>query len=240
MRERLQKIISAHGAASRRAAEEMIRNGRVTVNGYVAAVGESADTETDQIEIDGNPLAERGERVYIILNKPRGYVTTVSDDRGRKTVAELVTDCGERVYPVGRLDLNSEGLLILTNDGEAAQRMMHPSHGAEKEYLAWVRGDIESGAEKLRGGVILDGRRASCKVRVVSNTSGGGTLSIIISEGRNRQVRRMCDEAGLYVTRLKRISEGGVKLGRLPLGKWRHMTPEEISLITGSGSSDKK
>lgn len=232
MKERLQKIISAHGASSRRAAEEMIKSGRVTVNGRAALIGESADEASDRIEIDGVPLAQKGKRVYIMLNKPRGYVTTVSDDRGRKTVMELVIDLGTRVYPVGRLDLNSEGLLILTNDGDAAQRLMHPKNSVEKEYLAWVRGDLENGVGKLMEGVTLDGRPAGCTVRIVSPGDGGGTLSIIIREGRNRQVRRMCEEAGLYVTRLKRIAEGGIRLGKLPTGKWRHLTPDEVRLIT--------
>ena len=229
MTERLQKILSARGVASRRAAEKLIEEGRVTVNGAVAALGQTADPETDEIMLDGKPLPSGSEYVYILLHKPRGYVTTMSDEKGRKTAAELVADCGVRVYPVGRLDMDSEGLLLFTNDGEFANRMMHPKHEMQKTYLTWVEGFSEAALEKLKQPITLDGYRIRApKVRVVKP----GLLEITIHEGRNRQVRRMCDAAGMHVTRLKRIREGELTLGDLPLGKWRFLTGEEIEKLS--------
>ena len=225
MTERLQKILSARGVASRRAAETMIQEGRVTVNGTVAVLGQTADPETDEILLDGKPLPSGSEYVYILLHKPRGYVTTLSDEKGRKTVAELVADCGVRVYPVGRLDMDSEGLLLFTNDGEFANRLMHPKHEVQKTYLTWVEGFSEAALEKLKQPITLDGYRIrSPNVQVVKP----GLLEITIHEGRNRQVRRMCDTAGMHVTRLKRIREGELVLGDLPLGAWRYLTPTEV------------
>ena len=229
MTERLQKILSARGVASRRAAEKLIEEGRVTVNGAVAALGQTADPETDDILLDGKPLPSGSEYVYILLHKPRGYVTTMSDEKGRKTAAQLVADCGVRVYPVGRLDMDSEGLLLFTNDGEFANRMMHPKHEVQKTYLTWVEGFSEAALEKLKQPITLDGYRIRApKVRVVKP----GLLEITIHEGRNRQVRRMCDAAGMHVTRLKRIREGELTLGDLPLGKWRFLTGEEIEKLS--------
>ena len=229
MTERLQKILSARGVASRRAAETMIQEGRVTVNGTVAVLGQTADPETDEILLDGKPLPSGSEYVYILLHKPRGYVTTLSDEKGRKTVAELVADCGVRVYPVGRLDMDSEGLLLFTNDGEFANRLMHPKHEVQKTYLTWVEGFSEAALEKLKQPITLYGYRIRApKVRVVKP----GLLEITIHEGRNRQVRRMCDTAGMHVTRLKRIREGELTLGDLPLGKWRFLTGEEIERLS--------
>ena len=229
MTERLQKILSARGVASRRAAEKLIEEGRVTVNGAVAALGQTADPETDDILLDGKPLPSGSEYVYILLHKPRGYVTTMSDEKGRKTAAQLVADCGVRVYPVGRLDMDSEGLLLFTNDGEFANRMMHPKHEVQKTYLTWVEGFSEAALEKLKQPITLDGYRIRApKVRVVKP----GLLEITIHEGRNRQVRRMCDTAGMHVTRLKRIREGELTLGDLPLGKWRFLTGEEIEKLS--------
>jgi 23S rRNA pseudouridine2605 synthase len=228
MTERLQKILSARGVASRRTAETMIMEGRVTVNGTVAALGQTADPEKDEILLDGKPLPTGSEYVYILLHKPRGYVTTLSDEKGRKTAAELVADCGTRVYPVGRLDMDSEGLLLFTNDGEFANRLMHPKHEVQKTYLTWVEGFSEAALENLKQSITLDGYRIRApKVRVVKP----GLLEITIHEGRNRQVRRMCDAAGMHVTRLKRIREGNLSLGDLPLGKWRYLTEDEVNSL---------
>ena len=228
MTERLQKILSARGVASRRTAEKMIEEGRITVNGTIAGLGQTADPEIDEILLDGRPLPSGNEYVYILLHKPRGYVTTLSDEKGRKTAAQLVADCGTRVYPVGRLDMDSEGLLLFTNDGEFANRLMHPKHEVQKTYLTWVEGLTESSLEKLKQPITLDGYRISAaKVRVVKP----GLLEITIHEGRNRQVRRMCDAAGMRVTRLKRIREGNLSLGDLPLGRWRYLTEEEVKRL---------
>ena len=230
MEERLQKILSAHGVCSRRAAEGYLAAGRVTVNGRPANLGEKADPDRDDIRVDGLPLDGRSERTYLLLNKPRGYVTTLSDEKGRRTVADLVADCGARVWPVGRLDLDSEGLLILTDDGELTQRLLHPSHQVEKEYLVWVRGDIPPALPVLRGPMELDGVPLS-PARV--EEAGEGMLSVTIHEGRNRQVRRMCAAAGLQVTRLRRVREGELTLGELKPGRWRRLTPAEVALLEG-------
>lgn len=226
MTERLQKILSARGVASRRAAEKLIEEGRVTVNGAVATLGQTADAQIDTILLDGKPLPTGGEHIYILVHKPRGYVTTLSDEKGRKTAAELVKDCGVRVYPVGRLDMDSEGLLLFTNDGEFANAMMHPKQEVDKTYLTWVEGFSEEAIARLKRPIELDGYRIRApKVRVVKT----GLLEITIHEGRNRQVRRMCQTAGMHVTRLKRIQEGKLSLGELPLGKWRYLTEEEVN-----------
>ena len=228
MTDRLQKILSAHGVASRRAAEKMIEEGRVTVNGMVATLGQSADPDIDRIEVDQKPLPAIGGAVYILLHKPRGYVTTLSDEKGRKTAAELVADCGVRVYPVGRLDMDSEGLLLFTNDGEFANTLMHPKHEVEKAYLTWVEQFTSASLEALKKPMELDGYTIRTpKVRVIKP----GLLEITIHEGRNRQVRRMCEMAGMHVTRLKRVREGKLHLGDLPLGKWRHLTANEVELL---------
>lgn len=238
MEERLQKILSAHGICSRRAAETWLAAGRVTVNGRPAAAGEKADPDKDDIRVDGKPLKGPGRRTYLLLNKPRGYVTTLSDEKGRRTVADLVKDCGARVWPVGRLDLDSEGLLILTDDGELTQRLLHPSHEVEKEYLVWVKGDIPAALPVLRGPMELDGVPLS-PARV--EPAGEGILSVTIHEGRNRQVRRMCAQAGLQVTRLRRVREGALTLGELKPGRWRRLSPSEVALleqVPGQGSED--
>lgn len=232
MKQRLQKIISASGAASRRSAEKMIEEGRVTVNGAVAALGGSADPDTDDIRLDGKPLNAGGERLYIMLNKPRGYVTTLSDERGRPTVAELVADCGHRVYPVGRLDMDSEGLLLLTDDGEFANAMMHPRLEVGKTYETLVSGDAEAALPILRSALVIDGYRIRpAKVDIIGREGDKSLLSVTIHEGRNRQVRKMCQAAGLRVHRLRRVSEGPLLLGDLPLGKWRRLTENEMELI---------
>ena len=233
MTERIQKIIASRGVASRRKAEEMITAGRVTCNGRICLLGESADPDKDIILLDGKPLPSSSENMYIMLNKPRGYVTTLSDEKGRDNAAQLVADCGCRVYPVGRLDMDSEGLLIFTNDGDFANRLMHPSHEIDKTYRVSVNGFTQDGLKRLEEPVTLDGYTiAKPKVRLVSErASGRAVLDVVIHEGRNRQVRRMCDIAGMRVMRLIRIAEGPVHLGDLPLGKWRNLTADEINAL---------
>ena len=233
MTQRLQKLISAAGIASRRAAEDMIRAGRVTVNGQTASLGASADPDTDRIEVDGEPLRLSDKRRYIVLHKPRGYVTTMHDDRGRPTVAELVHDAGGRLYPVGRLDMDSEGLLILTDDGRAANALMHPSHQVDKVYTVFVQGEnIPAALAKLRAMDSLEGESiARPGVTLVERRGDGAEVQIVIHEGKNRQIRRMCAACGLAVRRLIRVAEGPVMLGALPPGKWRNMTADEISYI---------
>ena len=232
MIERLQKILSARGIASRRKAEELITAGRVSVNGKTAALGDSADADTDVILVDGKPLPSPQDHVYIMLNKPRGYVTTLSDEKGRRTVADLVADCGIRVYPVGRLDYDSEGLLILTNDGEFANAIMHPKHQVEKTYRVWVTGYRQEATELLKRSIVLDGYQIRPpKVKLLSASNDKACYEVTIHEGRNRQVRRMCEAAGMTVTRLQRIGEGKLMLGKLPLGKWRYLTEEEMAKL---------
>jgi 23S rRNA pseudouridine2605 synthase len=230
MIERLQKILSARGVASRRTAEQMISDGRVQINGKIATLGQTADPESDEILVDGQPIPAGIQPVYIMLHKPRGFVTTLSDEQGRRTAAELVADCGVRVYPVGRLDLSSEGLLLFTNDGAFADQLMHPKHQVDKTYLAWVSNYSEASLEKLKKPIELDGYRIRApKLRLVKP----GLIEITIHEGRNRQVRRMCEAAGMHVTRLRRIREGNLRLGDLPAGKWRYLTDAEVESLKG-------
>lgn len=232
MTERLQKILSSRGVSSRRAAEEIIRSGRVTVNGKVAMLGESADPEMDEILLDGSLLPSRGVNVYIMLNKPRGYVTTLSDEKGRSNVAQLVADCGARVYPVGRLDMDSEGLLLLTNDGEFANRLMHPKQEVNKTYEVWVKGYREASTAQLSRPIELDGYQIKRPgVKLLRADGDRAKYLITIHEGRNRQIRRMCEAAEMQVTRLRRISEGNLHLGNLPLGQWRYLTEEEVAYL---------
>lgn len=231
MAERLQKILSAHGIASRRAAETMILQGRVTVNGRIAVLGQTADAERDCICVDGAPLPERAETVCLMLYKPRGYVTTLSDERGRRTAASLV-DCGCRVYPVGRLDSQSEGLLLFTNDGALAERLMHPREKIEKVYEVTVRGKLDTAQELLSRPIVLDGRPiAPPLVKKLRESGDKTTFEITIHEGRNRQIRRMCEAAGLTVARLCRVQEGSLRLGALAVGKWRHLTVQELNAL---------
>ena len=229
MTERLQKILSARGIASRRRAEEMISAGRVTCNGRICQLGESADPDIDDIRVDGKPLPSPAAYTYIMLNKPRGYVTTLSDEKGRPNAAQLVADCGVRVYPVGRLDMDSEGLLLFTNDGEFANTLMHPKHMVRKLYHVWVAGFSPEKAEALKQPVELDGYRIHPPlVKVLQAQGQRAQLEVIIHEGRNRQIRRMCQMAGMQVVRLQRRQEGSLRLGNLPLGKWRHLTNTEV------------
>ena len=235
MIERIQKILSARGVASRRHAEELIRQGRVTCNGLPCQLGQTADPEMDQILIDGKPLPTAGEKVYILLHKPRGYVTTLSDEKGRKNAAQLVADCGTRVYPVGRLDMDSEGLLLFTNDGDFANCLMHPRHQVDKTYRVTVTGYSQEKLERLNLPVTLDGYTIKPpQIRLLCEPAGSGgraVLLVTIHEGRNRQVRRMCAMAGMEVVRLIRIQEGTLSLGDLPSGKWRYLTPAEVESL---------
>lgn len=232
MKERLQKILAGRGVASRRRAEEMICAGRVTCNGQVASLGDSADPDMDEILVDGKPLPTQQDPVYIMLHKPRGYVTTLSDEKGRKNAAQLVADCGRRVYPVGRLDMDSEGLLLFTDDGDFANTLMHPKHQVNKTYRVLVKGYSPEGLARLEQPVTLDGytiRRP--EVRALRQDGQKATLLVTIHEGRNRQVRRMCAMAGMTVVRLIRVEEGSLKLGDLPLGKWRYLTEAEVASL---------
>ena len=233
MKERLQKIISASGLMSRRAAEELIAAGKVSINGVTAALGDKAEAGVDKILVDGKALPSVGEKLYIMLNKPRGYVTTLSDEKGRKNVTELIKELGTRLYPVGRLDMYSEGLLLMTNDGDFANRLMHPSHEIDKCYHTWVKGeDMGWAVELLRCPMEIDGYVTSpAEVDILELKGEEALLAITIHEGRNRQVRKMCEAAGLKVTRLMRVSEGGVELGTLKSGKWRRLTEEELDML---------
>ncbi|MDR2665604.1 MAG: rRNA pseudouridine synthase [Oscillospiraceae bacterium] len=229
---RLSKLLSQRGVASRRAAERLITEGRVTVNGARAPLGTLADAERDDVRVDGAPLPARGDLVYIMLNKPRGYITAMSDDRGRRTVAQLTGGVGARVYPVGRLDMESEGLLIMTNDGDFAHGLIHPSRGREKVYRVVVSGDTRGAERRLASPMEIDGRAvAAARVTPLSADARGGVFEIAIREGRNRQIRKMCQKCGLRVSSLRRVSIGGVELGDLPPGKWRHLTREELGRL---------
>ena len=230
--ERLQKIIAARGLCSRRQAEKWIEEGRVRVNGNTAHLGDTADVTEDVIEVDGKRLPKVGKKLYLMLNKPRGYVTTLSDEKGRKNAAELVAGCGVRVYPVGRLDMDSEGLLLFTNDGEFANLMMHPKHEVDKVYRVWVTNFAPEKLEALGEPIELDGYTIKKpKVRPVRMEPTRAILDVTIHEGRNRQVRRMCQAAGLEVARLKRIAEGALRIGDLKSGQWRELEPKEIELL---------
>ena len=234
MKERLQKLIASAGLCARRTAEEWIAAGRVCVNGAVASLGDRADPETDTVTVDGAPLPGKPGAVYLMLNKPRGYVTTLSDEYGRRTAAELVADCGVRVYPVGRLDRDSEGLLLFTNDGELAQRLLHPRHQVDKVYLVTVRGDIRGAAERLMAITQLDGEPiAPAQAAEVTRHEGQAVLRVTIHQGKNRQVRRMCAQIGLHVVRLQRVQEDSLLLGDLPAGKWRYLTDQELQGLRG-------
>ncbi len=232
MAERLQKILSARGIASRRKAEELISQGLVTVNGRIASLGDAADADTDEILVAGKPLPRQESFVYILLNKPRGYVTTLSDEKGRPNAAQLVADCGTRVYPVGRLDMDSEGLLLFTNDGAFANDLMHPKHEVKKTYEVWVTGYVPGCEVRLSQPITLDGYTIRPpRVSLIRAEGRKAKFTVTIHEGRNRQVRRMCEAAGMTCTRLRRVKEGTLSLGSLPLGKWRYLTPEEVAAL---------
>ncbi len=234
MTERLQKIISAAGITSRRASEELILGGRVAVNGVVVTeLGSKADPLKDLVTLDGQPIKPAEKLYYVLLHKPAGYVTSLKDPQGRQLVTELVKDIGERLFPVGRLDYNSEGLLLLTNDGAWANRLMHPRHQVDKEYHVRVRGKIDpQQIKKLAEGVELeDGLTGIASVRLLKNDQSNDWLSVTIREGRNRQVRRMCAAVGLFVVRLRRIRYGNLTLGGLQPGEYRLLSRDEAQAL---------
>lgn len=231
--ERIQKLISEAGIASRREAEHLIARGLVTVNGKPAIIGQKADPDIDKIKINGNPLTINGKRVYIMLYKPRGYVTTMKDEMSRKTVRDLMVGCRERVYPVGRLDKDSEGLLIMTNDGELANKLMHPKFHISKKYEVKVKGErLETAAKRLGEKMIIEGvELRPAKVQLIERTDNSALLSVEIYEGKNRQIRKMCELAELEVIRLKRVSQGELELGSLKPGAWRYLDKHEIEYL---------
>ncbi len=240
---RLQKFLSEAGVASRRKAETMIENGEVKVNGVKARIGDCVDPKKDTVTVRGKKVMRETVMRYVLLNKPRGFVTTNHDEMGRKCVAELVSDINERVYPVGRLDRNSEGALLLTNDGEFANAMMHPSHHVPKTYRVTVRPSVnEDQLTKLATGVEIDGRMtAPADVRVVTKEEGRVVLEIVLYEGRNREIRRMCEAVELEVARLRRIAIGNLKLGMLQQGQWRDLTEQEVDkLFSAAGIKRQK
>ena len=235
MRERLQKLIARSGVCSRRSAESLLTAGRVTVNGVAAHLGDKADADTDVIAIDGTAIAFAEPAVYLMLNKPRGYVTTLSDELGRATAAELVADCGTRVFPVGRLDKDSEGLLLFTNDGALMQAMTHPSHQVDKTYEVTVTGQLEGAEDRLSAVTELDGEPiVPAQVEIIERRQGQALLRVTIHQGKNRQIRRMCAQVGLQVTRLRRVSEDALTLGDLKPGQWRYLTDAEVAALKGS------
>lgn len=232
MKERIQKILSSRGLMSRRAAEELLHAGRITCNGIPCALGDQADPAEDCILVDGLPLPEERERVYLMLNKPRGVVTSLADERGRLDVSSLVAGCGRRVWPVGRLDRDSEGLLLFTDDGALSNRLTHPRHEVNKVYEVTVSGYVPEKERLLARPIVLDGRRIHPpKVLLRWARNGRALLEITIHEGRNRQVRRMCSMAGMTVLRLCRIEEDGLRLDGLEPGKWRYLRRDELRIL---------
>lgn len=238
---RLQKYMADLGIASRRKSEQMIADGMVKVNGRTAAIGDKVNPKRDKVTVRGRKIAAgaKAKRYYIMLNKPRGYVTTMSDEMGRKCVAELVKDIPARIYPVGRLDRDSEGLLLMTNDGEFTNRVTHPSKHVYKVYRVTVRPAInEEQLVEMSSGMVIDGKKtAPAEVRVVQREEGRCVLEIILREGRNRQIRKMCEQLGLEVPRLKRIAVGQVKLGGLKSGAWRELTKDEVHRLQANSNT---
>lgn len=239
---RLQKFLAACSVASRRKCEELIEAGAVKVNGRTAKLGDKVSPH-DKVTVHGRRVVPPRDRlVYVALHKPRGFITTMQDERGRKCVRELVADVGERVFPVGRLDRDSEGLLLMTNDGELANRITHPAHHVSKVYRVTVGPDVtEDQLDRMRTGVELDGRlTAPAQVSVLLREPTRVVLQVTLREGRNRQIRRMCEALGLPVKRLKRTAVGPVKLGMLHPGSWRHLTPEEVDKLKSAAGMERK
>ena len=243
MKERIQKILSEAGVCSRRKAEELVRAGAVKVDGHRATIGLQVDPHQCKITVDDQPInySAKREKHYIALNKPRGYVTTMSDERGRKTVSELVSEVGTRVYPIGRLDMVSEGLLLLTDDGDFANMMMHPKFHITKRYRVTVdSGVTDEALSRLSSGVVIDGRMtAPAVINVVTASPTRTVMEMTIREGRNRQIRKMCEAVGLQVKRLKRTAIGPLKLGMLQPGEWRELTRAEIAALRRAAANNK-
>ena len=240
---RLQKFLAESGVASRRKSEELIEQGKVKVNGRVATIGDKIDPKKDTVTVSGKKIVKTKSHTYIVLHKPRGFITTMSDEKDRKCVAELIKDVDGRVYPVGRLDKDSEGMLLFTNDGAFANAMTHPTKHVPKTYRVTVRPSInEEQITALTQGVIIEDRKtAPAEVRVITKEEGRVVLEIILYEGRNRQIRKMCEEVGLEVARLKRTAIGSIKLGMLKQGSWRHLTEDEVrKLMIAAGLERKK
>ncbi len=231
---RLQKYMSENGIASRRKSEEMIEAGKVKVNGRVATLGDKVDPIRDKIVVSGKRVVRNKTKMYVMLHKPRGFVTTMSDELGRKCVSELVEDAGVRLFPVGRLDRNSEGLLLMTNDGAFSNMLTHPSRHVSKVYRVTVREKVtEEQLSKLTEGIMLDGTKTlPCDIHIIDKGENRTVLNIVLYEGRNRQIRRMCEAVGLTVIRLKRTEIAGVRLGMLPQGKWRELNEKEMQHLT--------
>lgn len=240
---RLQKYLAEAGVASRRKSEELIEQGLVRVNGQTASIGDKINPKKDTVTVRGKKIVKQKSHTYVMLHKPRGFITTMSDEMDRKCVAELIKDVPGRVYPVGRLDRDSEGMLLFTNDGEFANAMTHPAKHVPKTYRVTVRPTVtEEQVTALTTGIIIDDRKtAPAEVRIVTREEGRVVLEIILYEGRNRQIRKMCEEVGLEVARLKRTAIGSVKLGMLKQGDWRELTEEEVrKLMIAAGMERKK
>lgn len=240
---RVQKFLSECGVASRRKSEELIMQGKVRVNGVVVSLGDRVDPKRDTVTVSGKKITKSKQHTYIMLHKPRGFITTMSDEMDRKCVAQLVEDAPARVYPIGRLDRDSEGMLLFTNDGEFANALTHPSRHVAKTYRVTVRPSItEDQLTAITQGIMIDDRKtAPAEVRVISKEENRVVLEIVLYEGRNREIRKMCEEIGLEVARLKRTAVGSIKLGMLKQGAWRELTEEEVrKLMIAAGMERKK
>ena len=242
MQERLQKLISAAGLMSRRAAEQLIASGKVQVNGVTAELGTKADLEQDNIVVNGHPILSQEKKVTVMINKPAGVVTTLHDEKNRPTVASLVQEIPVRLYPIGRLDRYSEGLLLLTNDGDLANTLMHPAFEIPKTYLLHIRGEHpEDAVSQLSSPILIDGRSTSpARVKLLNLSGQEAVCSVTIHEGRNRQIRRLCERAGVKVVKLKRVKEGPLALGDLQPGQWRYLTEKELRSLRASVEAGAK
>lgn len=240
---RLQKFMADCGVASRRKSEALIESGAVKVNGKVALIGDKINPDADKVYVHNKRivLKKKGGKRYIMLNKPRGFVTTMSDERGRKCVADLIKDIPERIYPVGRLDKDSEGLLLMTNDGDFANTVTHPKKEINKVYHVTVKPDMpDDVAKKIMKGIVIDGRKtAPCEVRVISRSDDRANLEMVLHEGRNREIRKMCESFDIEVLRLKRIAVGSVKMGKLKRGMWRDLTVDEVRKLSANPNPSK-